>query len=103
MFDADVPKYRKKAVKKTPKKADHKHLYEPVIVKYLNIYRHYDPSRGFVPGMDICSGSRCSVCGKVEYGFPKSFEPNPRNWPRGEEAVTLYPNLPIVEVRDIFP
>lgn len=103
MFIPDeVPKYRKKAVKKTPKKARHKHQYEPVVIKYLNIYKSFEKERGFIPGIDFCCGSKCSVCGRVEYGFPKAFEPNPRNWPRGDDVIVTYPGLPIVEVKDIL-
>ena len=66
-----IPKYRKKAVKKTPKKANHKHAYEPVIFRYINQQSHFYADRGFVADYDYAAGSRCTICGRLDHGFPE--------------------------------
>lgn len=66
---SDVPRYRKKAKKNPPKKADHEHEYESVILKYTNKYREFNQERGFVAGTDYAAGRRCIHCGKLTYGF----------------------------------
>lgn len=50
----DEIKYKKKQIKSSPKKSNHKHLYEPVIV--------LDNKKG---GTRIYRGTLCSVCGKL--------------------------------------
>ena len=70
MRDNDVAPYRKKSKKSVPKKSNHKHIYEPVILEYWNPQFKFD-HRGFVGGVDKYPGSRCNVCGKLATGFPK--------------------------------
>lgn len=65
----DAPKYRKKTKKNTPKKADHAHEYESVILSYINKYDTFSPERGFVTGRSYAAGRRCTICGQLTYGF----------------------------------
>lgn len=59
----EVPKYRKKSTKKTPKKADHKHKYVNCVFGYDGIL--WDKECGFktIPVKSI--GTYCKICGKV--------------------------------------
>lgn len=57
----EVPKYRKKAVKKTPKKADHKHSYTDCVVEYSISF----PWEQHTTQKEI--RSYCPVCGKLGY------------------------------------
>lgn len=101
-MEPDVTPYRKKRVKKTPKKANHRHTYEPVILSYFNQNKNFSRETGFVGGMDTCPGSRCTICGRVEYGFPKDYEAEPYLWYYKDDLLVKYPGLPVVEVKDIF-
>lgn len=71
----EIPKYRKKAAKKTPKKADHKHEYEPVILSYIDRNAFFSRERGFVAARQWCAGQRCTICGRLEHGFPDGSHP----------------------------
>ena len=68
--------YKKKAKKVVPKKADHRHEYEPVIISFHDIRHHINPSSptGFDEGESYCPGSRCKICGRLEHDFPKGSE-----------------------------
>ena len=60
----DIPKYKKKSLKKPPKKSDHKHRYEECgleIPKYWYVYNH--PNKTDV---ECLRGRYCIVCGKIE-------------------------------------
>lgn len=81
-YEYDAPKYRKKSKKKTPKKANHKHEWEPVILEYYNKNRDFDRERGFVGGRDFCRGSRCVICQKLALGFPDGVDFTPDDWPK---------------------
>jgi hypothetical protein len=63
-FETEVPKYKKKKVKKTPKKADHKHEYVPVKIRDnpLQYYRRYinDATKRFW----VMYTAKCTTCGK---------------------------------------
>lgn len=55
----EIPKYRKKAKKNTPKKSKHKHTYEPCVFEYrVDVPWGHDNTRKI-----ICS--YCSICGKI--------------------------------------
>lgn len=71
----EIPKYRKKAAKKTPKKADHKHEYERVILRYINSQLAFSPERGYISGEDFYPGRRCTICGRLERGFEDGIAP----------------------------
>lgn len=102
----EAPRYRKKKTKKTPKKANHKHEWEPVILDYWNKNIQFLPEKGFVGGDDSCRGRRCIICGKLAFGFPEGFEekPTPSTWwsYRNKHLTMDYPNLPRVRVKDIW-
>lgn len=75
-IDNDTIPYRKRSKKTPPKKADHKHEYEPVILEYWNDHLNFDREKGWVGGYDMERGSRCRICGKLALGFPRSSEEN---------------------------
>lgn len=108
----EIPRHRKKAVKKTPKKADHKHEYEPVIFRYtLEHFKLTD--RGFISGRSYSPGRRCTICGRLEHGFDdRTLSPivyNVIKMPRPNGEVTTihllkeeYRHLPVVNLKDYF-
>lgn len=68
--DENTP-YKKRSKKTVPKKADHKHDYEPVIIECWNPELKYERNKGFIGGTDLHPGSRCKVCGKLALNFPR--------------------------------
>lgn len=102
--DVDPTPYRKASKKSPPKKANHKHTYEPVVLSYFNKTKNFSHEQGFTGGMDTCGGRRCTICGHLELGFPSDFEPAPHRsfyWERNDLKIT-YPDLPVVPVPDIW-
>lgn len=91
-MDDGIPKYRKKRGRKPPKKADHKHEYEPVIFEYT------------FEGVGYCAGSRCKTCGKLRLGFPVGYDrPGGRKLPMfGHFPLEDYSDLALVRVKDIL-
>lgn len=63
MYDDEVTPYKKKAQRKPPKKAKHKHDYHPCIFEYNGI--RLDKAHGFVPDQKTGFGSYCTICGKI--------------------------------------
>ena len=62
--ELDVIPYKKKSKTKPPKKAKHKHIYEPCVLEFNDV--RFDKERGFVydrPGVRI--SAYCPVCGKL--------------------------------------
>lgn len=59
MRDNSIPKHRKKKKKKSPKKSNHKHLYEIVIGKSTSKY-----NKERILGYKY---RRCSVCDKLDF------------------------------------
>lgn len=108
----EIPRYRKKAVKKVPKKADHKHEYESVILSYINPQSTFSPERGFIPGRDYAAGRRCRICGRLDYGFADSSNPRVETviripWQNGTERKSKliaeqYRHLPVVRIKDYW-
>lgn len=98
--------YRKKAKKRKPKKANHKHEFEPVILKYYNKQLTFSRANGFVGGIDYNRGSRCKVCGLLRHGFPGQdtrFLCYPiLHLSTGRELLEEYPDLPVVEINDYW-
>lgn len=104
-FERD--RHRKKASKKTPKKANHKHTWEDVILRE-NI------TLPFGLGCDSVSyhaGKRCTICGKLSFGFesgePVQVSENHRmQTPAGvfnmPEVLPEFRSLPMYEVKSIF-
>ena len=62
-IDEEVPKYKKRSSRKTPKKANHKHKYVNCVFGYDGLL--YDKECGFktIPVKSI--GTYCEICGKV--------------------------------------
>lgn len=103
-YDIGTERYRKKAVKRVPVKAKHKHVWKDVILKE-NI---------LVFGFDLISysaGKRCEVCGKLSIGFkdnkPVQVSESCRiQTPAGvfniPQVLSEYQDLPVYEVDSIF-
>lgn len=58
----DEPVRKKKKVKSSKKKADHKHIYKPVLLKEEWGSRH---SWGLKQVPHYCLGEKCEICGKI--------------------------------------
>lgn len=107
----EIPRHRKKAKKNTPKKADHRHEWDPVIFSYINPNFKLTPG-GFISGRSFYAGSRCLSCGKLTLGFPDGSCPmvyHVIKIPRpdgGEKTRHLvraeYLHFPEVRVKDLF-
>lgn len=107
----EIPKYRKKAARKAPKKADHKHEYERVIFRYINRNIAFSPERGYISGEDFYPGRRCTICGRLERGFEDGFTPNVcmviNMWRNGVHIKRRmiseqYRQLPVIRLRDFW-
>lgn len=59
----DSTRYRKKAKKKTPAKADHRHEFVNCVYEIETI--RLDEAHGFVPDSRFSIGTYCPVCGKI--------------------------------------
>lgn len=59
----DVPKYRKKSQSKPPKKANHKHLAEPCVLRYPQDWWQKEHLRTGEMKEEI--GYYCPICGKL--------------------------------------
>ena len=108
----EVPRHRKKAIKKVPKKSNHKHTFEPVILSYINPNGEFSPERGFISQRDYCAGRRCSICGKLDYGFPDGKPVRvasrieiPWFGEKVKKHIVInpeYKHLPVVEIKDYW-
>lgn len=74
----ETPKYGKKKVKKTPKKADHKHQYQNVIIEYTYPRNYPVPRLAGKPAYAL--ESYCKICGKLSSPV------------KDEEATRLFPH-----------
>lgn len=94
----NVPKHKKKATKQQSAKSDHKHNYEPVLLRIS-----YDSKRknGFYYYL---IGIRCRICGKT--GLADNFLPIRTDkkdgktcfsFPKSGEIPEEYKNIPIVD------
>lgn len=109
---SEVPRHRKKSARKPPKKADHAHEYEPVILSYIEPCGALSPERGFVPLRTYHAGSRCIHCGRLIRTFPDGESPYvvrrcSAPWPNGEvkkwhELLQDFRHLEVVKVRDLI-
>lgn len=66
MFDDDVARYKKKATKKSPPKAKHKHEFEECILEYPS--KSFDKTKGFIDKVEGCFGRYCVICGRIHFG-----------------------------------
>lgn len=106
----EIPEHRKKAQKNTPKKANHKHEYESVILSYITSHFKLTPG-GFVPGRTYAAGKRCTVCGRLDTGFPDGKCPEvyhriKMEKPSGDVIHHIirheYLHLPVIKVKSLF-
>ena len=76
-----------KSKRKAAKKADHKHIYEDVILTFFN--------GKYLP----CKGRRCTICAKVELigFFDKKTEDGYYQIMHYDEIIAAHPDMPIVE------
>ena len=61
MREDDVPKYRKRAKKSTPKKADHEHQDAYCVFEYSDSVRPHL--------LSLTIGQYCPICGKIRTAF----------------------------------
>ena len=61
----EIPKYKKKSKAKTPKKADHRHIFEPCVIEYICPYAEFTKEQGFKPGYKAKIDGYCPICGKI--------------------------------------
>ena len=97
MLESDATRYRKKSNKKTPPKADHKHLREDCV--FVVPLPHYDKTHylGVQFRDDPFLGTYCPICGKVmDFNFLWS---DPDKEDKIEKALK---KLPIYHLDDIF-
>ena len=90
----DIPKYQKKkrsSSSKVESRSDHKHEYEPCIVKYL-MY-HW--------------AERCAICGRIKGGWTMTNRDRNRELRRpesiGKPGVGLNDYLSVEEMKEKFP
>lgn len=114
----ESPRRRKKAKEKTPKKANHRHSYEPVILSYIQSESKFVRLAGqmqWIGARRYFAGKRCTICGKLDYGFPggSSAEPADReifytDINTGHPCVFYeknykYNNLPVIRLQSLYP
>lgn len=83
----DQPSNGKKKIKVKPKKSNHKHIYEQVLVHYDDLF-------------SICQADRCVICGKinnVHTGICIKSESGHYRHLTNEEILEEYKNLPLIE------
>jgi len=59
-------RHRKKSSKRSPKKADHKHVFKLCVFEYPGV--EVNRVHGFIPSTKVRMGSYCDICGKVGSG-----------------------------------
>lgn len=82
MYEEDIPRYKKKAKKKSATKANHKHYFEPCVFKMDET--RLDEARGFVTdrAARLCIGTYCPACGKVGDTYADKWYINlGKSWP----------------------
>lgn len=107
--DVDPTPYRKMSLK-TTKKSNHKHEYEPCILKYYSRYKDFNREQGFLGGIDFCPGRKCKHCGRLLWGFPPESKEE-KELRKGHNFFLYRPYdgfladfgyLPQIEVEDIY-
>lgn len=88
MEENDIPKYRKRRTKETPKKSDHKHVYDKQVLFYYVIGGRDHYSSGYV----------CSTCGKPENLYFTERDQNGFLL-TNEQVLPKYKHLEIVEYK----
>lgn len=66
----ETPKYKKKSRRRTTRKANHKHNFQPCVFEYDGI--ELDKAHGFVKKPDVMGGWYCPTCGKI--GMADNFK-----------------------------
>lgn len=100
-FTDDIPKYKKKSQAMSPKKAKHKHLYEPCIIEIPSEWykKEHERSCEMTPHFN----AYCPICGKVASHNPY----NDRWWTKEEcynGAVHYYKTVSSAEgARELNP
>lgn len=59
----EIPKYKKKARKKPPKKANHKHEWASCVYQTDSVA--YSREKGFYKTAELTIGKYCPICGKI--------------------------------------
>lgn len=62
--EEEITPHRKRSQRKSPKKTDHKHDYQPCVFEYDSL--EFDKAHGLVPGkIKTGFGMYCTICGKI--------------------------------------
>ena len=69
--DENLTPYKKKSKSKPPKKAKHKHDFNPCVFEYDGI--RFDQAHGFVPNHQTSIGCYCAICGKIGGDIPDGY------------------------------
>ena len=110
----EIPKHRKRAEKKSPTKADHKHEFVNCVYEIPKL--RLDEAQGFVcDQVELSIGTYCPICGKIGTHFDhewkeKGARPLWNGWLVGErwsaqaeaEFDTRTRTLPFFHVNDLF-
>lgn len=88
----DIPKHKKKARNKTPRKSNHTHIYEPCVLEYPIEWWKKAHERSDKQKTEI--GAFCPICGKI--GVAKQ-----ERWYKFD--ITPFPNAVMGRVRHIVP
>lgn len=74
----DIPKYKKKKRKNTPRKANHKHVYENCVFQYDSIT--FDKGHGIISESKLSIGKYCPICGKIGTLFDADWMIETHRW-----------------------
>lgn len=102
--DVDPTPHKKASRKTPPKKANHQHMWRPIILEYWNDSYSFSKEKGFEGGYDQCGGRECVLCKKRRCGFPTGFDADRfRTFFPSKAGLTVrYPMLEVVRVKDIW-
>lgn len=101
-YEDEVMPYKKKSSRKPPKKAKHKHDWEPVIFEWLNPNYKYDKNKGFVEGYSYYCGKRCKICGRLESDKWPAIRNANGTYTLIADAREYAPDRPIVRIKDYY-
>lgn len=86
----DVPRYKKKAKRKTRPKANHKHEFVNCVFEYNEI--ELDQAHGFVQKPELSIGMYCPVCGKIGTMIDRAYTNDINFWPSKQDFRTKFWN-----------
>lgn len=94
-IDEEVPKYKKRSSRKTPKKADHKHKYVNCVFGYNGILFDKECGMKEIPVKSI--GTYCEICGKVGSVIDRKWLKDTSQWYGDKNYKERWNNKALVE------